>query len=251
VVLIEGRNRELRKMFEEIGHFVEKIRRVGYGPLILDQEPGNLRELDSQELELLRKAADGKLKTPKAKEIRRRNIVDSLPPEKPAFKARRTKRLQTQAAFGDDRPARTGAGPSRFGSRPTKFGPGRPTDSAAPRAAWRSLNQVVVPLTSAQARQGRNQPDPRQSRWKSWGPASRRACTLSRFRISDARKNQGQIGQELTGPELTVPAQAVLHPDTQDQRAQDRADPVRAVPGRFARAVAVRVPHVPSEAKAD
>ena len=46
VVLIEGRNRELRKMFEEIGHFVEKIRRVGYGPLVLDQEPGNLRELD-------------------------------------------------------------------------------------------------------------------------------------------------------------------------------------------------------------
>jgi 23S rRNA pseudouridine2605 synthase len=77
VVLIEGRNRELRKMFEEIGHFVEKIRRVGYGPLILDQEPGNLRELDTNELDLLRKAADGTLRTPKSKDLRRRNLVDA------------------------------------------------------------------------------------------------------------------------------------------------------------------------------
>ncbi len=67
VVLIEGRNRELRKMFDEIGHFVEKIRRVGYGPLILDQEPGNLRELDEQELKMLRLAADGKWKPKRIK----------------------------------------------------------------------------------------------------------------------------------------------------------------------------------------
>ncbi len=67
VVLIEGRNRELRKMFEEIGHFVEKIRRVGYGPLVLDQEPGNLRELDPQELNLLRLAAEGKWKPKRIK----------------------------------------------------------------------------------------------------------------------------------------------------------------------------------------
>ncbi len=45
VVLTEGRNRELRKMFAAIGHFAEKIRRVGYGPLVLDVEPGKLREL--------------------------------------------------------------------------------------------------------------------------------------------------------------------------------------------------------------
>ncbi len=50
VVLIEGRNRELRKMFEEIGHHVEKIRRVGFGPLVLDLPPGELRELDEQEI---------------------------------------------------------------------------------------------------------------------------------------------------------------------------------------------------------
>ena len=128
VVLIEGRNRELRKMFEEVGHFVEKIRRVGYGPLILDQEPGHLRELDAHELELLRKAAEGKLKTPKAKEIRRRNIIDSLPPEKLAFKPRGArpaagpKDYQPKKLFGAEKPARGGSAPARFGTRPAKFG---------------------------------------------------------------------------------------------------------------------------------
>ncbi len=65
VVLTEGRNRELRKMFEEIGHHVEKIRRVGYGPLVLDVEPGQLRELDADELTKLRLAAEGKWRKPK------------------------------------------------------------------------------------------------------------------------------------------------------------------------------------------
>jgi 23S rRNA pseudouridine2605 synthase len=56
LVLIEGRNREIRKMFEEIGHHVEKIRRIGYGPLVLDVEPGEVRELTEQEVEKLRRA---------------------------------------------------------------------------------------------------------------------------------------------------------------------------------------------------
>lgn len=63
VIVIEGRNRELRKMFEEIGHHVEKIRRIGYGPLILDLEPGKLRELEAEEVHALRLASEGKLKT--------------------------------------------------------------------------------------------------------------------------------------------------------------------------------------------
>jgi 23S rRNA pseudouridine2605 synthase len=63
VIVIEGRNRELRKMFEEIGHHVEKIRRIGYGPLILDLEPGKSRELEAEEVHSLRLASEGKLKT--------------------------------------------------------------------------------------------------------------------------------------------------------------------------------------------
>jgi 23S rRNA pseudouridine2605 synthase len=64
LVLIEGRNREIRKMFEEIGHHVEKIRRVGYGPLVLDVKPGESRELAADEVEKLRRAVRaGKSKT--------------------------------------------------------------------------------------------------------------------------------------------------------------------------------------------
>lgn len=57
LILVEGRNREIRKMFEEIGHHAEKIRRVGYGPLVLDVEPGQVRELTVQEVERLKRAA--------------------------------------------------------------------------------------------------------------------------------------------------------------------------------------------------
>ena len=59
VTLTEGRNREIRKMFEEVGHFVEKIRRVGYGPLVLDVEPGEVRELNPDEVLALQRAARG------------------------------------------------------------------------------------------------------------------------------------------------------------------------------------------------
>jgi 23S rRNA pseudouridine2605 synthase len=56
VVLTEGKNREIRKMFEEIGHFVEKVRRVGFGPLVLDVPPGETRELNEDEVTQLKRA---------------------------------------------------------------------------------------------------------------------------------------------------------------------------------------------------
>jgi 23S rRNA pseudouridine2605 synthase len=64
VILTEGKNREIRKMFEEIGHFVEKVRRVGFGPLVLDVPPGEMRELDEAEVAQLRRAARRKAASP-------------------------------------------------------------------------------------------------------------------------------------------------------------------------------------------
>jgi len=67
VTLIEGRNRQLRKMFEEIGHHVEKIRRIGYGALVLDVPPGEFRELTPGEVTALERAAKGRTVQAKAK----------------------------------------------------------------------------------------------------------------------------------------------------------------------------------------
>ncbi len=175
VVLIEGRNRELRKMFSAIGHFVEKIRRVGYGPLVLDQEPGNFRELEPAELAKLLLAAEGKLRTPKAKDVRRRNLEDAgLPtvapkpsrvrPAKPfepraiapsdletgAAPTRRSGEFASRRPFEAQKPFRTGSKPAKSGASKAKFGTespkytpksakfgAKPGRFASPRPEWK------------------------------------------------------------------------------------------------------------------
>lgn len=77
VTLTEGRNRQLRKMFEEIGHHVEKIRRIAYGALQLDVEPGSFRELTAGEVTALDRAAKGK------KVERKRQLPEAAKLKKP------------------------------------------------------------------------------------------------------------------------------------------------------------------------
>lgn len=56
ITLIEGRNRQIRRMFEAVGHHVEKIKRVRYGPLTLDVPPGEFRPLTLKEIDRLKSA---------------------------------------------------------------------------------------------------------------------------------------------------------------------------------------------------
>jgi len=56
VTLIEGKNRQIRRMFEAVGHHVEKIKRVRYGPLQLDVPPGKFRHLTLKEVTRLKSA---------------------------------------------------------------------------------------------------------------------------------------------------------------------------------------------------
>src|SRR6201984_3013201 len=54
VTLIEGRNRQIRRMFQSVGFLVEKIKRVQLGPLVLDVPPGKFRSLTIREVAQLK-----------------------------------------------------------------------------------------------------------------------------------------------------------------------------------------------------
>jgi 23S rRNA pseudouridine2605 synthase len=183
VVLIEGRNRELRKMFEEVGHFVEKIRRTGYGPLVLDQEPGNLRELEPREVEQLRLAAEGKLRTPKSKDVRRRNLADAglLPTvlPKPSGRPSSTKPLEG-TRFAEPSPA----------FRTKKFGADRPSSPARPY----SKNAAGKPFSTDRARPERKSFDrPRFDRAGAEGfrPAAGRTSSPNPVRSFSHNEDEG------------------------------------------------------------
>ncbi len=59
VVLQEGRNREVRRLWEAVGHRVSRLTRVRYGPVALDRKvrPGHWRDLTPAEMKLLVESA--------------------------------------------------------------------------------------------------------------------------------------------------------------------------------------------------
>jgi 23S rRNA pseudouridine2605 synthase len=57
IELHEGRKREVRRMFEALGYFVEKLIRVRFGPISLGAlAPGTLRPLSQIEVQSLKRA---------------------------------------------------------------------------------------------------------------------------------------------------------------------------------------------------
>jgi 23S rRNA pseudouridine2605 synthase len=193
VVLIEGRNRELRKMFVAIGHFVEKIRRVGYGPLVLDQEPGNLRELQPEELVALRLAAEGKHRTPKAKEVRRRNLADSqLPTVQP-----KPSRLRTSKPFDSGKPAKpfeprnseAGAAPS---SAPGEFRPKRPFSPSKPFRSDKPFRSARPSAEGFRPAAGPAKFGPAKPAWKKDDRAPRPPARFAAGSTGEARPPAGR-----------------------------------------------------------
>jgi 23S rRNA pseudouridine2605 synthase len=173
VALIEGRNRELRKMFSAIGHFVEKIRRVGYGPLVLDLEPGKLRELEPEELAALRLAAEGKWKA------RRPKVAKMLPKEagKPA----------EQRAFR----------PPTHGARPLRDHSGR-----RDKPEWKPREQQFGGRGGRPDRERRPDYDRQQSPKPAWGrPQNERSQERPRFDRKGGDRGLGHAGPGHHAPE--------------------------------------------------
>src|SRR5271163_4835513 len=141
VTIIEGRNRQVRKMFEEVGHHVEKIRRVQYGPLALDVPPGDWRNLTLLEVAKLKSVASGvKVASPPSPSIPLRAPKAAAKPSRTP--SSRTPTLPTPGLASRSKSPRS-AGQSRF-ERPSRFEkrsvarPSRPAQSEKPSFAARS-----------------------------------------------------------------------------------------------------------------
>jgi len=65
ISLREGRNREVRRMCEAVGHRVEKLIRVRFGPLTLGNLPiGSYRPLTGEEIRALKRSAGYRARNP-------------------------------------------------------------------------------------------------------------------------------------------------------------------------------------------
>lgn len=65
ITVREGRNRQVRKMFEAIGHPVDQLRRIAIGPLKDSRlKLGHWRELSTDEVKLLKKAVSDRPASP-------------------------------------------------------------------------------------------------------------------------------------------------------------------------------------------
>jgi 23S rRNA pseudouridine2605 synthase len=145
VVLTEGRNRELRKMFAAIGHFAEKIRRVGYGPLELDVEPGKLRELTADEVNALRLTAEGKMKA-RAMRVTLPKDARRAPGKwggkawdrgtKPPLRAEIARRGPRQGTREQGSRGAGDRGPERYAGKPGGFA-GQQREERGPRTEWK------------------------------------------------------------------------------------------------------------------
>ena len=168
VTISEGRNREVRRMFEAVGHAVSRLIRIRYGAMVLPRglKRGACLELDESDIRALTKAAGG-------------DGRDDAPPSETG--AERTKDRNVRK--GGPRGANVGGAPRpRDGDRP----PGR---SGAGRGA-----------TGGGQRQGRPGGGDRQGGSAQPDPLKTSVGYIGQDSLNRQRQNQKKGGSGGGGP---------------------------------------------------
>lgn len=144
IVLTEGQNREVRRLFARVGHKVLNLKRIAFGPLKLaDLETGEFRKLNGVEIGELLKLADGRpvRRTSSTGAPRKRATKDpASPTSAPPRKAGGLKPIASRPASAKTatpgkrpRPAASATGAARPARRIGATGAARPAAAKAAR----------------------------------------------------------------------------------------------------------------------
>lgn len=115
IVVHEGRNRQVRRMCEAVGHPVVRLRRVRIGPITDEHiRPGEFRDLSEKEVAALKRAASGTraATTPNSARTHRPSATPQAAPRKPRATPRRAAAPRTAPA-PTPRPRRAPGRPRR------------------------------------------------------------------------------------------------------------------------------------------
>jgi 23S rRNA pseudouridine2605 synthase len=144
VTISEGRNREVRRMIEAVGHAVSRLIRIRYGAMLLPRglKRGAWMELDEADIRALRQVTDA-LGGHRAKHTENTSQLGESPPEAGRPGQRRSRsndrdvrrdvgRGARAGSFRDVRPPQTASTPGR-GNRPPRQAPAGGSDRGGER----------------------------------------------------------------------------------------------------------------------
>ncbi|WAJ35759.1 23S rRNA pseudouridine(2605) synthase RluB [Pseudomonas sp. GOM7] len=153
-VVMEGRNREVRRLWESQGLVVSRLKRVRFGPVFLtsDITMGRWREMDQREVDIL--SAEVGL-TPQALPVMKEKVRDKLD------------RLQRKSAKPAEvrgkrvlRPAKDEAGEGERASRPARQRDGEQRGSRGPRQEGGERRERGTPVAERPGDVKKRQPRP-------------------------------------------------------------------------------------------
>lgn len=131
ITIHEGRNRQVRRMFDAVGYPVVALTRLRIGPVELSGlAPGTWRKLHGWEVEALLAAADSTPPSLPQKPVDTEESLDAPPP--PARPARRPDRPSAPPPSIGKKPAKAAPSPSEGRKKPEKEDTGRPSGRKKP-----------------------------------------------------------------------------------------------------------------------